>query len=182
MAQRIVKLKQQLAQPSGLSDTVGNSLIFCFSTRTRHLTLPFRRPGDQVVTRENNIACSGLTSVRTTRPISIRVNSEGVWNSSREKKPMIKSVLKRPKNTLYQSQMRFPRIMHIETNLLHRVGNVRTGERQILQGSSQTVIVSRIRHRVTSTGKLGVSVDRCAAWLTSRHPGILKYVHGILTL
>jgi hypothetical protein len=48
-------------------------MVLNFGTRARNYVLPLGRPVNQIVSQKNTIARSGAMSVRTTRPISIRV-------------------------------------------------------------------------------------------------------------
>ena len=51
--------------------------------------------------------------------------------------------------------------MHVETDLLNSVGEIRPGEGEILQGTSQTPVGSRISHRIPQISRqLLLSVDR----------------------
>lgn len=46
---------------------------------------------------------------------------------------MVNSTLKLTNDTLQSSHMRYPGVMHMEANLLNYIGNIRTGERQLLK-------------------------------------------------
>ena len=77
--------------------------------------------------------------------------------------------------TLQRNKVCLPGIMHMETDLLDSVGEVRPGEGEVLQSTSQTPIVSRIRHRITQiSGQLRLSVDRSGAGLAISHPSPLQ--------
>jgi hypothetical protein len=54
LVQRCVQLSQQLAQPGGLSDGIGNNTILSFSTGARYNVLALGRPGD-LVTKEHSV-------------------------------------------------------------------------------------------------------------------------------
>jgi hypothetical protein len=59
-----MKFLQELAEPSGLSDGVGDDGL---CAGARHGVLAFGRPRHQVIAEEDALAGDGATSVRTTR-------------------------------------------------------------------------------------------------------------------
>jgi hypothetical protein len=62
---------------------------------------------------------------------------------------------------LHGSEVGLPWIMHVEADLLHGVGNVRVGERQVLEGPNEAPKVSRISNRRPGLcGDLGMCVHR----------------------
>jgi hypothetical protein len=71
LAERSMKLSQQLTNPSGFSNSIGDSPILSLGTGTRDSELSFRGPRDQIVTQEHSISRSRATGVRTTSPISV---------------------------------------------------------------------------------------------------------------
>ena len=74
--ERSVKFLEKLAQPRSLCNSIGNSAILGFCTGARNSLLPLKRPGDQIVTEEHSKAPGRLARVRTTSPISIRVDNQ----------------------------------------------------------------------------------------------------------
>jgi hypothetical protein len=71
----------------------------------------------------------------------------------------------------------------MKVDLLNNVGEVRSGESEVPQGSSKTPVCSRISHRITqSTTKLRLSVNRSGAGLAISHPSSLQNIKGILLL
>src|SRR6185437_8136904 len=73
--------------------------------------------------------------------------------------------------------------MHMETDLLDSVGEVRPGESEVLQGSSKTPVGSRISHRITQISRqLCLSVDRSGAGLAISHPSPLQDIKCVLPL
>jgi len=51
-----------------------------------------------------------------------------------------KRALDVPKNSFDQSQMLIARVVHVKTNLLHGVGDVRTSECQVLKSTCQAAV------------------------------------------
>src|SRR6185437_2863122 len=73
--------------------------------------------------------------------------------------------------------------MHMETDLLDSVGEVRPGEGEVLQSTSQTPVGSKISHRITQiSGQLRLSVDRSGAGLAISHPSPLQNIECVLPL
>src|SRR6185312_10197024 len=73
--------------------------------------------------------------------------------------------------------------MHMETDLLNSVGEVRPGEGEVLQSTGQTPVGSRISHRITHISRqLRLSVDRSGAGLAISHPRPLQNIECVLPL
>src|SRR6185312_5999591 len=73
--------------------------------------------------------------------------------------------------------------MHMETDLLNSVGEVRPGECEVLQSASQTPVGSRISHQITQISRqLRLSVDRNGAELAISHPSPLQNIECVLPL
>src|SRR6185437_4082644 len=73
--------------------------------------------------------------------------------------------------------------MHMETDLLNSVGEIRPGEGEVLQSAGQTPVGSRIIHRSTQISRqLRLSVDWSGAGLAISHPSPLQNIEGVLPL
>src|SRR6185503_20071194 len=73
--------------------------------------------------------------------------------------------------------------MHVETDLLYSVGEVRPGEGEVLQSSGQTPVGNRISHQITQISRqLRLSVDRSGAGLATSHPSPFQNIEGVLPL
>src|SRR6185436_18016742 len=73
--------------------------------------------------------------------------------------------------------------MHVETDLLNSVGEVRPGEGEVLQTTGQTPVCSRISHRISQISRqLRLSVDRSGAGLAISHPSPLQNIKCVLPL
>ena len=140
-AKRSVKLVKKLTEPGSLSNTIGHGAILSFSTGTGDGVLTLGRPRDQVITKEHSIARGGLASIRTTSPVSIRVDHQIIQGRRPKVKTQVQGTPNVPKNALESSKVRLSRIMHVETDLLHGIGNVRSREGQILQSACKTAVI-----------------------------------------
>jgi hypothetical protein len=73
--------------------------------------------------------------------------------------------------------------MHVKADLLDNIGDVRTGERQVLQGPGKAPEVSRISNRRPGGGgDLDLRVHGRRDWLTVHHASVLKDVESELVL
>ena len=71
----------------------------------------------------------------------------------------------------------------METDLLDSVGEIRPGEGEVLQGTGEASVGSRISHRITQISRqLRLSVDRSGAGLAISHPSPLQDIKCILPL
>jgi hypothetical protein len=72
-------------------------------------------------------------SVWTTGPISVRVDDDVRAARTTQKKIVVWRHLKIAQNTLHVCQMGLPRVMHVQTDLLHDVDDVGSCENQVLE-------------------------------------------------
>jgi hypothetical protein len=87
------------------------------------------------------------------------------------------------KDAFRSSEIRFTRIVHVETHLLDCVGDVRLGEGDILESPSQAAVGSRVTDRGTHVREdLGLSVHRHGAGLAVAHASALKDIPSALAL
>jgi hypothetical protein len=81
---------------------------------------------------------------------------------------MVSSPLKVTNDTLQSSHMWFLGVMHMETDLLNGIGNVKTSERQVLKSTGQTPELSSILNCWTRAGRqLGLKINGCRAGFTT---------------
>jgi hypothetical protein len=73
-----MKLVEELANPTSLSDGVSHSTILSLSARTRYRVLPLRRPGDEVVTEVDAKTRRRASSVGAAGPVGVGVGDHGV--------------------------------------------------------------------------------------------------------
>jgi hypothetical protein len=130
LLERSMEFSKKLAKPHGLSESMGDSSVF--SLRSGNCNLPFGRPRNNIITQINTKARCRLPSIWTTCPVCIRINCQACWRRRINKKTVIKSAFKIPKNAFDMSKMRRTRIMHIETCLLNIIGNIRTSKSGML--------------------------------------------------
>jgi hypothetical protein len=57
---------------------------------------------------------------------------------------VVEGALEVPKDTLRIREMGLPRVVHVETHLLDRVGNVGPSEGEVLESPSQVAVGSRV--------------------------------------
>jgi hypothetical protein len=73
---RSLELMQELAQPGGLSHSIGDSTVLGFGVGVGDDSLPLGRPGDQVIPEEHDIARRGATSVRAASLVDVGVDDQ----------------------------------------------------------------------------------------------------------
>jgi hypothetical protein len=89
-----------------------------------------------VGTEEYSIARGGPTCVRATHPICISVERQLRGGRASQEEAKIQGAPWIIQGVSHGGEVGLPRIMHVEANLLDDVGDVRMGERQILEGPS----------------------------------------------
>jgi hypothetical protein len=67
---------QELAQPGGLSNTIGDNMVLGFGAGAGDDSLSLGRPRDQVVPEEHSIARHGATSVQAASPVGVGVDDQ----------------------------------------------------------------------------------------------------------
>lgn len=67
-----------MADPASLGDAIGDSPIFCLCTGATHRDLPFRRPRDKILSKEDAKSRRRAACVWTPSPIGVGV-SEEMW-------------------------------------------------------------------------------------------------------
>jgi hypothetical protein len=73
--------------------------------------------------------------------------------------------------------------MHVGADLLDGVGDVRAGERRVLEGTSEAPELSQISNRRPIIGEdLGLHVHHCGNRLVVHHVSALKDIESVLVL
>jgi hypothetical protein len=66
---------------------------------------------------------------------------------------------------------------------LNDIGDLRTGEGEILERTGEAPVLSRIGDGGTLLGgELGASINRVGGWVAFRHAGSLQKIDGVLSL
>jgi hypothetical protein len=68
---RGIEFQEELAHPCSFCNSFSDNTILSFSTRARDSVLTLGVPGNEVVTKERNIARGGLTRIQATSPSTI---------------------------------------------------------------------------------------------------------------
>ena len=97
-------------------------------------------------------------------------------------KTKIQSTLNIAQDALHGGEVWLSRVMHVKTDLLDGVGNIRTREGEVLKGASNAAIVCRVGGSDTISGELGVSIHRGTAGLAVEHTNTFQNIQHILTL
>jgi hypothetical protein len=174
LRQQTLELMEQLSQPSGLSHTIGNSTVLGLHAGMED-SLPFDRPGHQIGPQEDRVAWSGVMCVRTPRPVSVCVDDEVGAGRAMQEKAVLRSHLKVAQDVLHSRQVGLPRVVHMQINLLHNVGDVGSGEHHVLKITGDTPKLGSVLYRrLRVHSKLRLDVDWSRTWLAISHGRTLK--------
>ena len=145
--------------------------------------MSLRLPGDEAATEEDSVAGGRASGVGVARPVSVGVHNELHRSRARNDKTEVKSSLKVAEDPLGNNKVVFPRIMHVQAELLNSVHDVRPSEGQILKCTRKAAVCCRISNgRTSSSGDLSTSINRGGAWLAVAHAMASENVQGVLSL
>jgi hypothetical protein len=165
-----LELVEQLSQPSGLSHAIGNGTILSLSAGAGDDGLLLSPPGNQVIPQEHHIAWCRDASVWTTGPVSVRVDDEVRAARTMQKKTIVWRPLKIAQDALHGHQMGLPRVVCVQTDLLHDIGDVRPCECQVLENSCNALELRGVlNERPQVPRQILLKVDWCRARLAVRH-------------
>ena len=83
-------------------------------------------------------------------------------------------------DALHGRQMGLPRVMHVEADLLHRIGNLGSSKSQVLKRAGETPELSSILNRRPGVcSKLRLEVDRSSTRLAVSHDRTLDNVKRV---
>jgi hypothetical protein len=123
----------ELTQLGGLSHTIGHSAVLGLRARAGDDGLPLGGPGGQVVPKEHGIARCRMPSVRVAIPVSVGVGDQVRPRRAAQHQAQVWCPVKIAQDALHGRQVWLPRVVHVQTNLLHVVVDVRPCERQVLE-------------------------------------------------
>jgi hypothetical protein len=168
---------EQLTKPSDLSHAVGNDTILSLCTGTRDDGLSLGRPGDQVVPQKYHIAGRRAASIWTTGPVSVHVGDKVRVARTTQEETVGRRPLEVAQDALHGRQMGLPWIMHMQTDLLDGIGDVRPCEGQVLESPYNAPKLVSILNRRPRVGRnLRLEVDQSRARLTISHGSTLDDV------
>jgi hypothetical protein len=142
-----LELMQELAQPGGLSHTIGDGMVLGFGTGEGDDSLPLGRPEDQVVPEEHDIARRGAMSVRAASPVGVGVDDQVGAGRAAQQQAKVGCPTKIAQDALHGRQVGLSRVMHVQADLLHGISDVGPCERQVLEGSGNTPKLRGVRNR-----------------------------------
>jgi hypothetical protein len=92
-------------------------------------SLPLGGPGDQVVPEEHGIPRRGTPSVRTTSPVGVGVGDQVGARRAAHQQAEVWCPVKIAQAALHGREVGLPRVVHVQTDLLHGIGDVGPCER-----------------------------------------------------
>jgi hypothetical protein len=165
-----LELMQEMAQPGGLSHTIGDGTVLGFGARAGDDNLPLGRPGDQVVPEEHDIARCGVTSVRAGSPVGVGVDDKVGAGRAAQQQAEVRRPTKIAQDAFHGRQVRLPRVVHVQADLLHGISDVGLCERQVLEGSGNASELRGVRNRRPRVvSQLHLEVDWSRTRLAVRH-------------
>jgi hypothetical protein len=141
---RAMELLKKLTEPTALRNSMSYSTVLCFCTGARNCSLTLGRPRDQTISVVDAISKSRASRVRTTSPIRIGISYQSGRRRGSEMKTKLEHTMNVPENTLHKSKVRCTRGVHMKTDLLHGIGDIRTRHSEILKRTSETPVFSTI--------------------------------------
>jgi hypothetical protein len=125
----MVKFQKELPEPRHFSNAVGNSTIFFLGAGPRDSGLSLGGPTkrqDYHRGRQHNQRWSG--SVGAAGPVCVSIDNKLTGDRLGDGKAKADRALEVLENPLGSNKVSFPGIMHMQTELLDSIGNVRLGE------------------------------------------------------
>jgi hypothetical protein len=175
-----LELVEQLSQPSGLSHAVGNGTILGLNAGAGDDGLSLDRPGNQVVIQKHRIAWHRATSVWTTGPVTVRVDDEVKVARTTQKKTVVWRPLKIAQDAFHGHQMGLLRVVRVQTDLLHIIGDVKPCECQVLENSCNALELRDVLNgRPWVPRQLRLEVDWSHARLAVRHDRTFENVKHV---
>jgi hypothetical protein len=140
-------LMEQLAQPGVLSYVIGDDVVLGFRAGPRDDCLSLGRSGHKVVLEEYRATGRRATSVQTSSPVNVGVDDVVRAGRAAQKETVIQRPLEVAQDALHGRQMRLSRVMHVQTNLLYSLDDVKPSERQVLQDTCDALELGGILDR-----------------------------------
>jgi hypothetical protein len=177
---RSLELMQELAQPGGLSHTIGDDMVLDFGTGAGDDNLPLGGPGDQVVPEEHDIARRGATNVRAANPVGVGVDDQVGAGRAAQQQAEVRRLTKIAQDALHGRQVGLPRVVHVQADLLHDISDVGPCERQVLEGFGNAPELRGVRNRRPRVvNQLRLEVDWSCTRLAVRHDCPLEDVKRV---
>jgi hypothetical protein len=171
---RVMELGQELSEPRSLGHAIGHGAVLRLGAGAGGHLLTLGRPGHQVAAQEDSVAGGGAPSVRTSGPVSVSVDNHLSGGGPPVKEQAIAhSAAEVAEETLEDSKVGLPRIMHMKAQLLNRISDVRSSEGEVLESTSKTTVRGGIRHRVPlSLRQLTMGLATWATDIYSNNDGL----------
>jgi hypothetical protein len=100
-----------------------------------------------------------------------------------KKQPVVDGAPEVAEEALESREVGLPGVVHMDTDLLHGVGDVRPGEGEVLKGTGKTPVPGGVLNWVTlGLRELRLRVDWGGAGLAVNHLGSLQNVKSVLPL
>jgi hypothetical protein len=109
-------------------------------------------------------------SVRATRPFDVGVDNQVGAGRAAQQQTEVRRPTKMAQDTLHGRQVGLPRVVYVQSDLLHGISDVRPCERQVLEGSDNAPELRGVRNRRRRVlSQLRLEVDWSRTRLAIRH-------------
>jgi hypothetical protein len=116
-------------------------------------------------------------------PVSVGVDDQLGGGRPVKKQPVVDGAREVAEEALESREVGLPGVVHMETDLLHDVGDVRPGKVEVLKSTSKTPVPGGVLDWVTlGLRELRLRVDWGRARLAVNHLGPLQNVKSVLPL
>jgi hypothetical protein len=114
-------------------------------------------------------------------PVSVSVDDELRRRGTTTEEAVVEGALDVVEGALHNTKMRLTGVVHVKAHLLDHVGNVKSGEGEVLESPDQVAVSSRVTDRGAHVrGDLGLSVEQRGAGLAVTHANTLKDISSVL--
>lgn len=111
------------------------------------------RPGNKVIDEEKAIAGGGFLHVQAADSISVEVSDKIVRIRTRQLQTGAQGAFNVLQNMLGKLEMQLAWIMHMQTNLLHNIGDIRASRGEVVKGTSEATVEGQIGHRSANSNR-----------------------------
>jgi hypothetical protein len=179
-----VELLKKFMEPARLSHTIDVDMVLHLGTREGDHRLTLGGRGDEVVSKEQNIAGGGPVGVRTPDLVNVSVDNQLVCGGAPKEKLIVDSTMEVSEDLLDNCQVWLPRIMLVKIDMLDYIRHIKFGEGELLNGSGKASVGSGITKRGTFTrdGLFACVFTGVTQGLQSSIARALQNIRGILTL
>jgi hypothetical protein len=178
-----VELVEELAHPRCLGHAVSHNAVLGLNAGAGDDGLALGGPRDEVGAQEYGIAGGRASRVGAASLVGVGVDHKVRRRGWSEEEVVVEGAPEVAQNALESGEVGLPWGVHMKAHLLNGVGDVRSGECEVLESARQAPVRCRVGDRgPVVLRELRLSVDRRGARLAVGHASPLQNVDGVVTL